>query len=62
MKIFAQNPKGKSITVELKASTIKETSRLPLLPSEPSMKNIKHNSILQFVLYFQYPLKVLFTI
>ena len=36
MKIFAVNAKGRSTSVDIKASTVKETSRLPLLPPEQS--------------------------
>lgn len=38
VKIFAVNAKGRSPSVNLKASTVKETSRLPLLPPEQSKK------------------------
>ena len=38
VKIFAVNAKGRSPSVNLKASTVKETSRLPLLPPEQSIK------------------------
>lgn len=36
LKIYAENAKGRSAIVKLKASTVKETSRLPLLPPEQS--------------------------
>ena len=36
VRIYAVNAKGKSIAVNMKASTVKETSRLPLLPPEQS--------------------------
>jgi len=36
VKIFAVNAKGRSSSVDIKASTVKETSRLPLLPPEQS--------------------------
>ena len=38
MRIFAANAKGKSNVVNLKVSTVKETSRLPLLPPEQSKR------------------------
>lgn len=38
MKIFAVNAKGLSSPVNIKTSTVKETSRLPLLPPEQSKK------------------------
>jgi len=36
VKIYAENAKGRSTVKKLKASTVKETSRLPLLPPEQS--------------------------
>ena len=38
VRIFAANAKGKSNVVNLKVSTVKETSRLPLLPPEQSKR------------------------
>ena len=36
VKVFAVNAKGRSAAVTMKTSTVKETSRLPLLPPEQS--------------------------
>jgi len=47
VKIFSENAKGRSSEVSLKASTVKETSRLPLMPPEQS--GFYDNSDLTFV-------------
>jgi len=47
LKIYAQNAKGRSSVVKLKASTVKETSRLPLLPAEQSFYDTPEDTYLK---------------
>ena len=46
VRIFAANAKGKSNVVNLKVSTVKETSRLPLLPPEQSKRERERERVL----------------
>ena len=52
VKIFAVNAKGLSSPVNIKTSTVKETSRLPLLPQEQSNKHSQDSAIIE-ICYFK---------
>ena len=54
VRIFAANAKGKSNVVNLKVSTVKETSRLPLLPPEQSKRECYLSCLVHHTVIFRF--------